>query len=911
MLLLLGLSRLPGGRQFTPQADATIELRVAEGDGRGKTFPETPVEIGVRLCKGAACEGQWVATPGLVREFDVLIPKAWQKLSQSLEDVQSNTASTLLNEMSLRRTQAEAEVRIVVAMEQSGKGAKVIEEELSHAEAAIKLDPTYAEAARAHIRVLAKAVFQDPARQHYTVQQAAKYMEQFRQDGDLCNDLCRNTYYVVTGNMPCLWVFNDPISMTKKTVTLSPELVQTLDAIKRLLERGIEDDTRFSASWVRGMMVVVFRGMQVLNVPQAQRQAWVEGIGRRCLQRVKRGRPVGNRAFEWDHCWAIQVDIAELLLEDDARDRAIQVLRELLTEFEESRRVPSGFVFPLAREAFTEAGDAQMISRFEQWRKRTEDRRICRLPIAWPKIDVFADNENVDSSPPSRSRLKPIAINADSGALYVPLAESAGRLYFYTVHAKPSVQYVPLDDRGQPIGKTMGDYAKDMPQPMLRDMASVQSKACLSGKLCLATGNSGLQIFNPKTGTWKAFGPEQGVPSQRVEDMFSIGGDVLCCTTTNSRYTLNLADGAVRLLYSVDDKTRQNIWFLRFVWRDGQRVMAMEDIGVITDLLGTTPKWTRFTDQLGYGWPMDGHYYLNIVGGVEVHGRRFCLCRNGLYEVDAAGKPIRTWCFEDTLFLGDWEDWSVETPADCPVAGSPMHLGVTGSRLVLTDDLRLTIYDLSSDTWYGPLSISSHGPTVPPLVTPSGHLWISYGQHVLMCYSIDDAMEYAKSVGRVITTAEFRQRKQVLIDTATPLVRGKSYLGMRQFHKAKTAFQEAIDTEPKQAEALILMGLLHEGPCLNEPDEAIKYYRRAAELEDDATASFTAMYYSARLLNKHQRWKETNDLCQTILQRFPAVYEYERQKVQKLYDQSREHFAKTIVKQSAGKASNMEEKPAK
>ena len=45
LLLLMGLSRLPGGRQFLPQADATVELRVREGDGRGKTFEETPVEI--------------------------------------------------------------------------------------------------------------------------------------------------------------------------------------------------------------------------------------------------------------------------------------------------------------------------------------------------------------------------------------------------------------------------------------------------------------------------------------------------------------------------------------------------------------------------------------------------------------------------------------------------------------------------------------------------------------------------------------------------------------------------------------------------------------------------------------------------------------------------------------------------
>ena len=118
-MLLMGLSRLPGGRQFTPQADATIELRVVEGDGSGKTFPETPVEIGVRLRKGAGYEGDWVTTAGPVRDFDALIPQAWRKLAQSLGEVHAETATTLLDEMSLRRKQADAELQTAQELRKS------------------------------------------------------------------------------------------------------------------------------------------------------------------------------------------------------------------------------------------------------------------------------------------------------------------------------------------------------------------------------------------------------------------------------------------------------------------------------------------------------------------------------------------------------------------------------------------------------------------------------------------------------------------------------------------------------------------------------------------------------------------------------------------------------------------------
>ena len=140
LLLLLGLSRLPGGRQFAPQADATIELRIVEGDGQGKTFADTPVEIGVRLRKGAGYQGDWLTTAGLVRDFDALVPQAWRTLARSLREVRAETATMLLDEMSLRRKQAEAEVQIVKAVRKpqpSGinDAAKIRIDALHHAEA--------------------------------------------------------------------------------------------------------------------------------------------------------------------------------------------------------------------------------------------------------------------------------------------------------------------------------------------------------------------------------------------------------------------------------------------------------------------------------------------------------------------------------------------------------------------------------------------------------------------------------------------------------------------------------------------------------------------------------------------------------------------------------------------------------
>ncbi|VAX39661.1 hypothetical protein MNBD_PLANCTO02-1583, partial [hydrothermal vent metagenome] len=109
LLLLMGLSQLPGNRQFVPQADATIELRVKEGDGIGKTFQETPIIISVRLVDAKQQNNKWIETTGKVKEFDALIKQAWDKLSKSLDIIEPGSATVVLKEMQLRRKQAEAE----------------------------------------------------------------------------------------------------------------------------------------------------------------------------------------------------------------------------------------------------------------------------------------------------------------------------------------------------------------------------------------------------------------------------------------------------------------------------------------------------------------------------------------------------------------------------------------------------------------------------------------------------------------------------------------------------------------------------------------------------------------------------------------------------------------------------------
>jgi tetratricopeptide (TPR) repeat protein len=241
-------------------------------------------------------------------------------------------------------------------------------------------------------------------------------------------------------------------------------------------------------------------------------------------------------------------------------------------------------------------------------------------------------------------------------------------------------------------------------------------------------------------------------------------------------------------------------------------------------------------------------------------------------------------------------------PGDCPLWQSPGGLAAIGSRLVIYDG-RLLVYDIAADTWYGPFSTFAGGHFV---VASHGMVWSG-----LTCFAVDDVIAYAQRTGRVVTTAQYRRRLQQYIDGAAPLDRAKLLLATRQFDKAKAAFRQILAADPHHGEALILMGFLHDRDCLNQPDEAINYYRRAAELEDNPVASCSGMCFWARVLRDREQWQETLDLCKKILQRYPRWEGVDQQYLGLLTGVCQEELRRKNAKQPAPATSNKIERPAR
>lgn len=987
MLLLLGLSRLPGERRFSPQADATIELRLEEGDGQGKTFPETPVEIGVRLRKGADYQGDWTKTPGLVRDFDTSIPEAWRKLATLLRDVPPDTATTLLNEMTLRRKQAEAELQIVDDLRDAAasnrhdgssrlRHLKAALEALPHAEAAAKLDPSSAAAAEAIVQALAdisctdyKAPRQMRDAAVRTIREAAHCIERFPQESRICRrvceyancGLCRSPLRqlldrderrdmlisdedsrTVGRKWKQVWRATSWLTIDdEEPLVMTPETNQDFDHVRLLLEYWINGRAIIrSFPELRCMIFVIYHGMERFDVPVSDRAAWLEKISMACSANIARNLTDAGQGLRWFEYCDVQLRIVNRLI----ADKQIASARRIIIRTEEV--VPAAYWLRSNNSHSIEAairamGDDELLAGLEKRRQQGADApRFLFIPI--PRVDVFAghggsaiNRESVNcpegyDAPPLKFQI--IRVRPETGAAhnweYAPLAQGDGRLYFVRsqqqfpgAYPNDIIAYVPLDRAGRPVGKPESQNGQfwsgvqAMPQPNIGKTPAVTVALYVGGRLYLGTKSAGLHVFDPKSNRWQSYGPQQGLPSSLVQQMCPIGGQRLYCTAGDIHYTFDGADGAVKLFQillpaKLQEPNRKGLyvsrWFL--TWHDGGQLKALDTGGVWTDLLGATPTHDQIDRPSYGGW--GAVQYNTIQDAGEAAGRLFFRNEYGLHEFAVDKHIVRSWWSHFDPKLSTDLGWGFTAPATCPLPRWPKAMRSLGSKLILMQSGSLVMYDVSTDTWFGPLGFSSTGDA--QFVMADGVLWgatpVGDG---LAGVPLDDAMQQAKAIGRVMTTSEYLRQRQAFVDKAPLLSRATLLITMRQFDAAKAVLQQLLLSGTSKPQALFLMGFLHDRDCLKQPADALKYYRQLTELPDDIDSLYTGMYYSMCVLKDCQRWDEAIRLSSMLLQRFPALGEYPRGKIQRIGDLCRRQLAKNSVKQSDAETSNKEEPSAK
>ncbi|MEX0704970.1 MAG: hypothetical protein WD069_22915 [Planctomycetales bacterium] len=913
LLLLMGLARLPGGKQFAPQADATVELRIEERDGLGKTFEETPIVVGVGVQQGANPDTVWTEASGKVRDFDRVAVEAWGKFAERLDGVAPGTAREVVLEMSVRRKQAEAELRAARNASpagSTGRDAAQIQSAIAHAEAALKIDPTFAEAhfeLALHLEALCAHLVvssRSPTRWdelppvvRKQLEIGATYASHPESESAKRCKVLRHSLLAVN------WSPLKPM-FEKRQPALSEEGRRLLEPLKTIVEKALDGPVKDADPAAAHLgMLVVHRTMQTIDIPAAERTAWIDGM----LQQVDvLEKSIGearafSREFVLSDLRRIRTTAAQLASEDgnSGRVRAlVEAAREGLTPKDPALQ---SRVADIDR-VLEQSGDSTVRQEF---RRSTESlaQEVYLLHIKWPAADGSIPRLPAPASPaisdgPAMRIVRPretfrqvpaaitpiavddkrvfVLLSEGKGSLVAPRASSAGNS-----STSVTLAMIPLDAQGRPTGKLVDVPIEGRSRPAQEwdgfvfpkqrqvPGGGVHVAQVRHGKLFLGT-QGGLNIYDPVRDAWRRIGAEQGLPTRNVSGFFFLADDRLYCAgieqkrgapgivkTRQANFTLDLGTSEVKLLHYWDrnDGRAASRRFKPVWWNDGILVDGWQ-----TDLLSGDPRLR----------PGGGEQPLaNALTATELEDRRFLTTNEGLLEYDVAGKVQRRWQTVQETTVPFHRSLRIPRIGNAPPHGR--LLIKSGDLLMLVDpESGVTAFDPRTDTWYGPLV----GPGVVYAIGSDSGIWLSYVIDTLdkgaAYFDRAEFLKAARDAGRVTPTSEPAALLRKVASRHPPLERAKVQFVIRDFDACGESLRKVLEADPQHAEALFLMGLLHDRWGRNKPEAALPWYERLAALED-RSASATGMVYALAIHHGAGRWTEVREIGDRIEARFPTL----------------------------------------
>jgi hypothetical protein len=567
LLLTLGLAQLPGGRQFVPQSDATIELRIREMDGVGKTFEQTRVEVAWRIRKGERYIGDWASAEGAVKDFDNLLKTAWARSAEALGRASPTAAADYLDEMALRRKQAQTELDAAEAMRSSDGRVTDPAARAARLAAAVKIDPTFEEAAY-HYTIAAldrgwrnwDAKLQKSPDTSESLLEALRYLQRYRQDSRRRAEVYQTAYCTAWAGLQ---------AASGKSMTFSKNELATLDTLKQVIDLAIiaqpsEDDSYFADS-VR----LCYQAMRTAGVGLDSRQQWLLNALTERRDRLKAAEkldPFYRRLYVYGCIrlsrFAMMLSCDEKRL-DDARGVAVAIEalaaaypRELREQAQDLRR-------EIAR-----LDDAALLAKFDGW--VSSSKPVAFLTLDWPQPKPIPVDRRV-SFKPDRAQFQ------TGGRIPAAPLVAVDKNMFVLVNRWNSVTWqnmwgdhrespqriacLPLDDKQEPAGRI-----EFVPEPKTRQPLCVLSAASLGGRLYLGTYGSGILAYDPSTNAWQAYGVEQGVPEWIIQSVHALDKDRLLCAGGVSErrgviFTLNVKNGEVVILQQTGDDESKGYCF--------------------------------------------------------------------------------------------------------------------------------------------------------------------------------------------------------------------------------------------------------------------------------------------------------------------------------------------------------------
>jgi hypothetical protein len=778
LLLLMGMSRLAGGRTFAPAADTLLRIRVREVDPEGKTFENTPAEVS--YCLDAGGPPQWKAVNGTLVEWDKLVASAWKAIAADIPAVGPRAGADLLDDMALRRSRAEAELAKIIdwnlSSTDSYRTAQHLAEMRDAAAVACKLDPSFELPAFYYVESLYQYNLRAAADPNFpasapefmvpVLREGLNYLKRFPPDSYHWPFVIRFTKSA----------FGWKDRQGRSAADYDPE---ALDMMRQVVETELAQPgavTDLARGWRSADSL--YQKMLLQKLPAQQCAAWRDRMFELAdaQLRTARKRSEHNFAIDFPRIRFLEIGYA---IKENSPARARDLLAGLMNELPDPGKV-QGFprdMLPQFVEQAKNTGDEELAKRVGEWanvgkpRLQSDtkpvdpaDTPIEQLPAVSARlINVRAGGESIAPCVLGELGARLFVMFNPDGYPYCDLRWSTPSL----IPPKSAIGWFPLDKDGGPAGKLV----TVTPPKDIGDL-HVRSAAVLAGKVFLATDTSGLVAYEPNKDKWTHYGIAEGLPHLMQQKLMPLDDRRLMCMAGKYGgeklfiYTLDVVSQEVTLLRTGPGG------FLASAWRDGNSWVGISFRGIFDDPLGAEPKLrpkSIYSDMLAV-----------------VNGRYFLRCFPGMCEISVHGDVLRRWA---RIHLGG-ESSSLERKIgyDTKFIGE-MMIGHSDSCLFFRSKLvydqsgsehaGIVCYDPQAEMWYGPLQIKpSSGqaaePGQPGFKTTFGcsewctsgrnGVWIMGGSVAYVAAA--DVIEAARKAGRVMTSDQLE--KQLKAEANSP-----------------------------------------------------------------------------------------------------------------------------------------------
>jgi hypothetical protein len=611
LLLLLGLTRLGGGRVFAPQADLALELRLTERDAVGKTFDQTPIEAAASLnWAGKDAEKVTVAgTPGGRAE---LLRRIHAELARHIEGLDGQGQG--MAESTLRRKQAIAELKRSdkwdLAAYNAGrflywnnepKGQPLyqserIKEMADIASAAAKIDPTYEEAAfqAAKFGFVHLMTAGSPADGSPALREALNYLRRFNEAPDHLADIVT----LVGGGLS--W----RNAMNKKVPFSNPHQIDPdcwydyvsgywapgpkaargpVELLREIIDLTLAQEAKACPHLYYGSLIwATHLGMIDTGMNPAEARQWRDEANMLAMNRLRRAvagpKPdrisqMGGRGpySAYSSCCNHLSLAMHWANKEKGPEHAKALLEEFMAAGPPAKMAISGADTNLSNWA-RELKDADLEKRYRAWAERDSSpfvpypKALCVRWPTWTRSKLY-DQAKAAVKDPSRYLL---AGRADREVLWKEVGFQGSRLYvLYWLKSGEQMTDWPdglgwIEGPDAPAAQGPRDVtvhpAAAFPVPA-RELV-VSCWAVTDSRVALGTGSHGILVFDPNSATWRGYGPAQGLPLANVGSLHSLPQDTLLAwgaggavrqhdetdVEEEAIYTFNLTDGQVRLL---------------------------------------------------------------------------------------------------------------------------------------------------------------------------------------------------------------------------------------------------------------------------------------------------------------------------------------------------------------------------